>query len=110
MKDIEESVDKKEWVNREGRPLGGRSIALKVRQLVISLDIVTATNSGIADKLKAIELTGHLASQGGSMGSALLDGPVSGTQGAASTQRRVILPSSSKRQKPGEVPSQSKRL
>ena len=108
MKDIKASVDKKEWMNKEGCPLGGRNMASKIRQTVISLDIVTATNRGIVDQMKAIELTGHLASQGGSIGSVLPHAPASGTQGVASTRNQVVLPSSSKWQKFGEVPLQSK--
>ena len=73
MKDIKALMDK------EGRPLGGRNMASKIRQTVISLDIVTTTNRGIVDQMKVIELTGHLASQGGSIGSALPHAPASGT-------------------------------
>ena len=57
MKEIEQAVDKKEWVNKEGLPLNARSMALKVRQTVITLDIMTATNRSIANQMKAIELT-----------------------------------------------------
>ena len=110
MKEIKQAVDKKEWVNKEGLPLNARSMASKVRQTVISLDIVTATNRSIADQMKAIELTRQLASHGRSIGSALPYAPALGTQGAASTWSRVIVPSTSKRQKPGEVPLQSKRM
>ena len=110
LKDIEHVVDKKEWVNKEGLPLNARSMASKVRQTVISLDIVTATNRSIVDKMKAIELIGQLASQGGSIGSAVLHAPASGAQGAASTRSRVVIPSTSKWQKLEEVPLQSKRM
>jgi hypothetical protein len=62
--------------------------------------------------MRAIELTGNVTSQGGSIGSALPPAPggVSAAQGALSTQSRVIVPSSSKRQKPSEVPAQSKKM
>ena len=69
-----------------------------------------ATNKSIAEKLKAIELIGHVISQGGSIGSALPHVPALGAQGAVSTRSRAIIPSSSERQKPREVPSQSKRM
>ena len=110
MKDIKDSVDKKKWVNKEGLPLNARSMALKVRQTIISLDVMMATIKSIAKKKRAIELTGHVISQGGSIGSALPHAPTSGAQGATSTRSQVIIPSSSKRQKPREVPSQSKRM
>ena len=42
--------------------MNARSMASKVRQTVISLDIMTATNRSIANQMKAIELTGQLAS------------------------------------------------
>ena len=86
MKEIEQAVDKKKWVNKEGLPLNAMSMSSKVRQTVISLDIMTATNRIIANQMKAIELIGQLASQGRSIGSALPHAPVSGTQGAASTR------------------------
>ena len=110
MKEIEESVDKKEWVTKDGLPLKAIGMASKVRQTIISLDVVTATNRSIADQMKAFDLTAQLASQGGSIGSALPHAHAFGAQGAASTRSRVIVPSTSKRQKPGEVPSQSKRM
>ena len=71
LREIKQVVDKKEWVNKEKLSLNARSMASKVRQTIISLDIVTATNRSIADQMKAIELTGQLVSQGGSIGSAL---------------------------------------
>ena len=58
LKEIEQVVDKKEWINKEGLPLNASRMASKVWQTVISLDIVTATNRSIADQMKAIELTG----------------------------------------------------
>ena len=100
LKELEEQVDKKEWVNKNGLPLSAAGMASKVRQTLVSLDVVTARNRGIADRMKAIELTGQLASQAGSIG----------TQGAASTRSRVVVPSTSKRNKAGDLPSQSKRM
>ena len=95
MKDIEKSVDKKEWVNKEGLPLKAAGMVSRIRHAVISLDIVTSTNRGIAKGMKAIELIGHLASQDGSI--------ASGAQEAASNWSRVVIPSTSRWQKPGEV-------
>ena len=110
MKEIEDKVDRKEWLNKEGLLLSARSMALKVRQTIISLDIMTASNKSMSQRMRAIDLTRHVTSHGGSIGSTLLQAPTIGAQGVASTQSRVIIPSSSKRQKPGEVPSQSKRM
>jgi hypothetical protein len=71
---------------------------------------MTATNKRMSQQMRAFELTGNATSQGGSIGSALPPAPVSGAHGTASNWSRVIVPSLSKRQKPGKVPSQSKRL
>ena len=96
MKDIEASVDKKKWVTKEGLPLKAISMASKVRQTIISLDVVTATNRSIVDQIKASELTGHLANQGGSIRSALPHAHALGATRAASTRSRVVVPSTSK--------------
>ena len=78
MKDIEVQVDRKEWLNKDRLPLGARSMASIVRQTIISLDIMMATNKSISEKMRAIELTGHVTSQGRSIGFALPHTPVSG--------------------------------
>ena len=101
MKDVEKLVDKGEWVNKQGLPLKASAMVSRVRHLVTSLDVVTATNRAVADGMKAIELAGQLASQGGSI--------ASGVQGPSSSRSRVPLPSSSKRQQPGDLPMRSKR-
>ena len=69
MKDVEKLVDKGEWVNKQGLPLKASAMVSRVRHLVTSLDVVTATNRAVADGMKAIELAGQLASQGGSIAS-----------------------------------------
>ena len=96
MKDIKALVDKKDWVTKDGLPLKAISMASKVRQTIISLDVVTATNRSIADQMKAIDLTTQLASQGGSIGSTLSHAHASRAQGAASTRSQVVIPSTSK--------------
>ena len=48
MKEIEDQVDKKEWLNKEGFPLSARSMASKVRQIIVSLDILTTTNKSMS--------------------------------------------------------------
>jgi hypothetical protein len=85
-------------------------MASRVRQIIVSLDVMTASNKSMSQQMRAFELTGNVTSQGGSIGATLPPTPVSGAHGAASNWSRVIVPSLSKRQKPGEVPSQSKRL
>jgi hypothetical protein len=57
-------------------------------------------------------LIGNVTSQGGSIGSALPNPPrgMSTIQGPPSTCSRVIVPSSSKRQKPGAMLAQSKKM
>ena len=62
MKDIERSVDKKEWVNRQGLPLKAAGMVSKVRNAITSLDVTTARNRAIAEKMKAIELASQLPS------------------------------------------------
>jgi hypothetical protein len=101
LKDIERSVDRNEWVNKQGHPLKAAAMVSKVRHAVTSLDVLMATNRAVAEGMKAIELAGQLASQGGSI--------ASGVQGAGSSRSRVPIPSTSKRQQPGGAPTQSKR-
>jgi hypothetical protein len=71
MKKIEDQVDKKKWLNKEGLPFEARAMASRVRQLIKSLDVMTASNKHILQQMKAIELTWNIASHGGSNGSAL---------------------------------------
>ena len=40
----------KEWLNKDGLPFGARSMASKVRQTIISLDVMTTTNKSISEK------------------------------------------------------------
>ena len=101
MKDIERSMDKKEWVNKQGLLLKAAGMVSKVRNAVTSLDVTIARNRAIAEGMKAIELTLQLPSQGGSIALRV--------QGAASIWSQVPIPSTSKRQQPRGVPAQSKR-
>jgi hypothetical protein len=71
MKEIEAQVDNKEWLNKEGHPFGFRAMASKVRQLIVSLDVMTASNKYMSRQMRAIELTENITSQGGSIGSTL---------------------------------------
>jgi hypothetical protein len=109
MKEIE---DQKKWLNKEGLPFGAWAMASRVRQLIVSLDVMIASNKHILQQMKAIELTRNVQSHGGNIGSSLLtpSGVVSSAQGAPSTCSRVIVPSSSKWQKPGAMPAESKKM
>jgi hypothetical protein len=71
MKEIEAQVDNKEWLNKEGHPFGFRAMASRVRQLIVSLDVMTASNKHMSRQMSAIELIGNVISQGGSIGSVL---------------------------------------
>jgi hypothetical protein len=105
-------VDKKKWLNKEGLPFEAKAIASRVGQLIVNLNVMTTNNKHISQQMRAIELTGNVTSQGGSIGSTLPT-PfriVSAAQGAPSTRSRVIVPSSSKRQKPGAMLAQSKKM
>ena len=62
MKEIEDHIDRKEWLNKEGLPLSARSMALEVRQIIISLDIMTTTYKSMSQRMKAIELRGNVTS------------------------------------------------
>ena len=42
MKEVEEQVDKKQWLNKEGLPFGAKAIASRVKQLIVSLDVMIA--------------------------------------------------------------------
>jgi hypothetical protein len=48
MKEIEDHVDKKQWLNKEGLPFRARAMVSRVRQLIVSLDVMTASNKNIS--------------------------------------------------------------
>ena len=48
MKEIEDQVDRKEWLNKERLPLSARSMASKVRQTIVNLDIMIASNKNMS--------------------------------------------------------------
>ena len=112
MKEIEDQVDKKKWLNKEGLPFGAWAMASMIRQLIVSLDVMIASNKHISQQMKAFELIGNVPSHGGNIGSSILTPPgtMSSAQGAPSTCSRVIVPLSSKWQKPGAMPSESKKM
>jgi hypothetical protein len=81
-------------------PFGAKAMASWIRQLIVSLDVMTESNKHISQQVKAIELTGNVTSQRRSIGSVLPTSPsiVSLAQGPPSTHNRAIIPLSSKRQ------------
>jgi hypothetical protein len=50
MKEVEEQVDKKQWLNKEGLPFGAKAMASRVRQLIVSLDVMTASNKHVSSR------------------------------------------------------------
>jgi hypothetical protein len=62
MKEIETQVDNKEWLNKEGHPFGFRAMASRVRQLIVNLDVMIASNKHMSQQMRAIELTGNVTS------------------------------------------------
>jgi hypothetical protein len=58
-------------VEQGGLPFGARAMASRVRQLIMSLDVMIASNKHILQQMKAIELTGNVTSHGRSIGSTL---------------------------------------
>jgi hypothetical protein len=111
MTEIEDQVDKKKWL-KEGLPFKAKAMASWVKQLIVSLDVMTASNKLIFQQMRTIELIGNVTSKRRSIGSTLPIPPsaVSSTQGPPSTRSRVIVPSSSKRQKPGAMLAQSNKM
>ena len=78
MKEIEDQEDRKEWLNKKELPLGARGMASKVRQIIVSLDVMTASTKNMSQRMKKIELTRNVISQGGSIWSVLPQAPALG--------------------------------
>ena len=68
-------MDKKIWLNKEGLPFEAKAMASRVRQLIVSLDIITASNKHVSNQMRVIELTRNVTSQKKSIGSALPNPP-----------------------------------
>lgn len=47
MKEIEDHVDRKQWLNKEGFPFGAREMVSRIRQFIVSLDVMTTNNKNI---------------------------------------------------------------
>jgi hypothetical protein len=50
-------------------------MASRVRQLIVSLDVMTASNKHVSNQMRTIDLTTIVTSQGGSIGSTLPNPP-----------------------------------
>ena len=48
MIEIEDQVDKKKWLKKEGLPFKAKAMTSWVRQLIVSLDVMTASNKLIS--------------------------------------------------------------
>jgi hypothetical protein len=57
LKEVESQVDQKKWVNKNGHPLGIKSMASKIRQLLISMTAVIASRRYVSEKMKPADLT-----------------------------------------------------
>jgi hypothetical protein len=93
------------WVNKEGNPLSAKSMASRLRQVLLSIAIMTALHQRATEQMRPLDLTGRVMSQGGSQGSTLAgpQGVGSNPQGAPSVRSCVLILASSKRQQPGGV-------
>jgi hypothetical protein len=72
LKEVDSQVDKKKWVNKDELTLGLKAIASRVRQLLISIAAITASNQHIIEQMKPTNLKKHITRVGGSMEYALL--------------------------------------
>jgi hypothetical protein len=77
------------------------------QQLLLSIAIMMASNKHLIEQMRPMDLMGALMNQRRSHGSALAapHGTASTLQGLASLKSRVIVPSSSKRQQSGSIPT-----
>jgi hypothetical protein len=71
LKKVESQVDQKKWINKDGHPLGIKSMASRIQQLLISMAAITASRRYVAGKMKPADLMWQIVSGGGSMGSVL---------------------------------------
>jgi hypothetical protein len=108
LKEIKEQVDKKMWLNKEGLPLNAKSMASKVRQVLISIATMSALNKRFTQDMRAIDLTDRVMSQGSALPGP--EGTISILQGGPVTRSRVLIPAMSKRQQAGGSQTQAKRM
>jgi hypothetical protein len=64
MKDIEEQVDRKMWVNKKGHLISAKPMAFKIRQVVLSIAMMMALDIHVTEQMRPVDLTGHVLSQG----------------------------------------------
>jgi hypothetical protein len=58
-------------LTKDGNPLDTKAMAIQIRQLLMSLVKMAAANRRLVEFMKPTDLTTHVISQGGSVGSAL---------------------------------------
>jgi hypothetical protein len=67
LKEVESQVDRKKWVNKDGLLLGLKAIASRIRQLLLSIAMMTTSIRHKKSKMGPADLIRHITSQGGSM-------------------------------------------
>ena len=100
MTEIEEQIIRKMLVNKEGNPLSAKSMASRLRHVLLSIATMTTLHQHATEQMRPLNLTGRVMSQGWSQGSTLasLQGIGLNPQGAPSIQIRVLILASSKHQ------------
>jgi hypothetical protein len=112
MKEIELQMNKKMWLNKEGLPLNAKSMASKLRQVIISIATMSALNKHVTELMRPMDLTGQVMSQRGSQGSALPNphGMASTPQNTLTLRSRIIILATSKWQPAGTLHAQSRKM
>jgi hypothetical protein len=57
MTEIEEQIDRKMWVNKEGNPLSTKSMASRLRQVLLSIVTMTALHQRAMEQMRPLDLT-----------------------------------------------------
>jgi hypothetical protein len=68
FKEVEKQVDRKMWLNKEGLRLGAKAIASQIRQLLLNIATMMASNKHLIEKMRSMDLTRLILSQGRSQG------------------------------------------
>jgi hypothetical protein len=86
-------------MNKEGKPLNAKSMASKLRQVLLTIATMTALHQCTMELMRPLDSTGRVMSQGGNQGSTLAGphGVVSTPQGAPFARSHVLIPASSNR-------------
>jgi hypothetical protein len=85
MTEIEEQIDRKMWINKEGNSLSAKSMASRLKQVLLSIATMTALYQCAMEQMRPLDLTGRVMSQGGSQGSEL-----AGPQGVGSNPQGAL--------------------